>query len=248
MILFPAIDLLGGRVVRLQQGKRDRCTVYNQDPTDQALRWKKAGANWLHIVDLDGAFTGQLCNLQHVQAIVTTTGLSVQLGGGIRCMEALDQVFETGVKRAILGTRATESLDFVQSAIKRHGAEKIVVGIDARDGYVAIQGWTQMSRWDAIEFAKTLAQIGVQTIIYTDISTDGMFTGPNLSALKKLIDQTPLQIIASGGIASIEDLKRLQGLQALYGAIIGKALYEHKINLSEALALIASPASLDDQN
>ncbi len=240
MVIYPAIDLLEGQVVRLRQGERHRCTIYSSDPVAFALEWKQAGATWLHIVDLDGAFTGSPQNLTHVAAIAKAAGISIQLGGGMRHIDTILKAIRAGASRVVLGTKACESVDFVREAIDTFGPEKIAVGIDARNGKVAVEGWTQASSWEALTLAQAVSVAGARTIIYTDIATDGMFTGPNIPALETLLAETDLDIIASGGIGTLTDIQALQRLPKLHGVIIGKALYDKKIDLREAIAQAAS--------
>jgi phosphoribosylformimino-5-aminoimidazole carboxamide ribotide isomerase len=235
MVIYPAIDLLDGCVVRLQQGKRELCTVYSADPVAFAIAWKNAGAKWLHVVDLDGAFSGSPKNLHHVSQMVRVIGVPIQLGGGIRDVETIGRVLDAGVTRVVLGTRACESIDFVREAIERFGSDKIAVGIDARDGKVAVEGWTKASSWDAYALAQAVSEAGVRTMIYTDVSTDGMFTGPNIGVLETLVANEDWEIIASGGIGSLDDIRSLKRLRNLCGVIIGKALYDKRVDLREAI-------------
>jgi phosphoribosylformimino-5-aminoimidazole carboxamide ribotide isomerase len=241
MILYPAIDLLAGQVVRLRQGKRDQCTVYSSAPTTFALAWKEAGATWLHVVDLDGAFTGQPQNLDHITAIAQAATIPIQLGGGMRSIQTIQRAIAAGAARVVIGTKACESIEFVRKAIDTFGPEKIAVGIDATNGNVAVEGWTKSSSWDAFTLAQAISVAGARTMIYTDIATDGMFTGPNIPTLQTLLTQTDLDIIASGGIGSLADIQALKRLPKLHGLIIGKALYDKKIDLRQAIALAASP-------
>jgi phosphoribosylformimino-5-aminoimidazole carboxamide ribotide isomerase len=240
MIIYPAIDLLEGQVVRLRQGERHRCTVYSSDPAAFALEWKQAGAEWLHVVDLDGAFTGTPQNLTHVTAIAKAAGIPIQLGGGMRHIKNIHKAICAGVSRVVLGTKACESIDFVREAIDTFGPEKIAVGIDARNGNVAVEGWTKASSWEALTLAQAISVAGARTIIYTDIATDGMFAGPNIPALQALLAETDLDVIASGGVGSLADIEALQRLPKLHGVIIGKALYDKKIDLQKAIAQAAS--------
>jgi phosphoribosylformimino-5-aminoimidazole carboxamide ribotide isomerase len=235
MIIFPAIDLLGGKVVRLEQGKREHCTVYGEDPVAQALAWQEQGAEALHVVDLDGAFSGIPANLGHVRKIVRALTIPIQLGGGLRTVEVVDQVLQTGVTRAILGTKACESPDFVRELVERFGGERIAVGVDAKDGQVAVKGWTESTGVRALDLLRQVEKIGVQTVIYTDIATDGMFTGPNYASLQEILGGVKLRVIASGGIGTVDHITRLRRLPGLYGAIVGKALYDKKFRLAEVL-------------
>ncbi len=235
MIIFPAIDLLGGKVVRLEQGKREHCTVYGEDPVAQALSWQKQGAQALHVVDLDGAFDGTPGNLVHIQSMVKALSIPIQLGGGMRTSENVEMAIQTGVSRVILGTKACESPDFVRQLVKRFGGEKIAVGVDAKDGEVAVKGWTESTGIRALDLLDQVELAGVGTVIYTDIATDGMFTGPNYSALQEILKVIKMNVIASGGIGTVEHIKRLRTYPSLYGAIVGKALYDEKFQLAEIL-------------
>jgi phosphoribosylformimino-5-aminoimidazole carboxamide ribotide isomerase len=239
MHIFPAIDLRGGKVVRLEQGRPDAETIYGTDPVAVAESFRAAGAKYLHMVDLDGAFTGELKNLHLVAAVAKALhpSLFIELGGGMRTDEAIAQALKAGVDRVVIGTRACESLPFVRGVVKKFSAEKIAVGIDAKDGIVSTQGWTAPSSWTAPDLARAVAAQGVRTIIYTDIETDGMFTGPNLNALRELSAAVPeAGIIASGGVANIEHIRSLRTLgEAISGVIIGKALYDGKLKLVDAL-------------
>jgi phosphoribosylformimino-5-aminoimidazole carboxamide ribotide isomerase len=235
MIIFPAIDLLDGQVVRLEQGKRENCTIYSEDPVAVARSWQEQGAQALHIVDLDGAFTGEPKNLIHIQNITRALSIPVQLGGGMRTAENVAAALEAGVARVILGTKAGESLPFVEGLVRQFGGEKIAVGIDARDGLVSVKGWTESTTLRAVDLAQEVEGLGVQTIIYTDIATDGMFTGPNFPALRELLQVVKARVIASGGVGTAEHIQQLRALGTVYGAIVGKALYDQKVQLSEIL-------------
>lgn len=235
MLIYPAIDLLGGKVVRLEQGKKEACTVYSSDPVSFSKQWKQEGAEILHVVDLDGAFDGKPGNLDFIRLIVESVNIPVQLGGGMRTEEAVEQAFQSGVSRVVIGTRAVESLAFVESLVKRWGGEKIAVGIDAKEGKVAVKGWTEASSVDVLDLAQKVQDLGVKTVIYTDIATDGMFTGPNYPALKKLQSVFIHDIIASGGVATVEHIQKLREMKNLHGAIVGKALYDQKVTLAEIL-------------
>jgi phosphoribosylformimino-5-aminoimidazole carboxamide ribotide isomerase len=237
MHIFPAIDLRGGKVVRLEQGRAEAQTIYGDDPVRVAESFHAAGAKYLHMVDLDGAFTGELTNLDLVAAVAKASPLFIELGGGMRSEGAIARALGAGVDRVVIGTRACESLPFVRSAVEKFGAEKIAVGIDAKDGLVSTKGWTAPSQWTAPDLARAVAGEGVRTIIYTDIATDGMFTGPNLRALRELSAAVPqARIIASGGVANIEHILSLRTLgEAIGGVIIGKALYDGKLTLADAL-------------
>src|SRR5271170_5053961 len=237
MNIFPAIDLRGGKVVRLEQGRAEAQTVYGDDPVKVAKDFEAAGAKHIHMVDLDGAFTGELTNLHLVAAVAKASPLFIELGGGMRDESAIARALEAGVDRVVIGTRACESLEFVRGAVEKFGAEKIAVGIDAKEGIVSTRGWTAPSKWTAPDLARAVTEQGVRTIIYTDIATDGMFTGPNLMALGELMAAVPkANIVASGGVATIEHVCILHALGAqISGVIIGKALYDGKLSLVDAL-------------
>lgn len=238
MLILPAIDLMDGQVVRLEQGRADRKTVYHHDPAAMARQWQDQGGQFLHLVDLDGAFHGELKNLDAVRAICTALTVPCELGGGLRTMEALERVFAAGVARAIIGSKACESLDFIRDAVKTFGGDKLAVGIDAKDGKVAIKGWVEVSTWDALDLARAVTDLGVGTVIYTDISTDGMLQGPNLAAQRAMRDAVPAaQLIASGGVGSMDDIRALDAIDGLYGVIVGKALYDGKIDLPACLSI-----------
>ncbi len=237
MIVYPAIDLKDFKVVRLTQGKADQATVYYEDPAIPAMHWKDAGADWIHVVDLDGAFTGSPRNGASIQRIVAC-GLKVQLGGGIRSRETAYAALKSGASRIVLGTKAVLDHDFLKSLIDEFG-DRIAAGIDARDGMVAIKGWVETTSKRVQDLVAELSSIGLKTIIYTDISRDGMLTGPNFAAYEELLEKSSLNIIASGGVATLEDVKRYQFMaethKNLDGVIIGKALYEKTFTLKEAL-------------
>lgn len=235
MKILPAIDLRGGRVVRLEQGRADAETVYSDDPVAVALDFKKQGAEELHVVDLDGAFTGKPQNLEIVARIVKAFDRPVELGGGLRDLETIRKAIEIGVRRVVLGTKACDSLEFVRQIVDECGGERVAVGIDAKNGKVATKGWTEVGDWDAITLAQGVSVAGAETIIYTDIATDGMFTGPNLPALRDLLEATDCRVIASGGVSTVEHVDSLRALGQLYGVIIGKAIYDKKLSLAEIL-------------
>jgi phosphoribosylformimino-5-aminoimidazole carboxamide ribotide isomerase len=238
MLLYPAIDLMSGQAVRLQQGKAECKTIYSDDPPEVARQWESRGGDWLHVVDLDAAFSGVQSNLEVVQRITETIKIPLQLGGGMRSEAAIEQALLAGAARVVIGTRAAESLDFVADAVLRFGGEKLAVGIDARDGLVAVRGWTEATSLQAEDLAKQVAALGVAAVIYTDIATDGMLQGPNVLAMEKLVAGTDCAVIASGGVSSAEDLVRLEKIDNLSGTIIGKALFDGLIagNLREAMA------------
>jgi phosphoribosylformimino-5-aminoimidazole carboxamide ribotide isomerase len=238
MHIFPAIDLRGGKVVRLEQGRAEAETVYGTDPVAVAQSFSEAGAKHLHMVDLDGAFTGELKNLELVAAVAKASPLFIELGGGMRDEEAISRALAAGVDRVVIGTRACESLPFVRSVVEKFGVERIAVGIDAKDGIVSTKGWTAPSQWTAPDLARAVAEQGVGTIIYTDIATDGMFTGPNVKALGEVMAAIPVtcDVIASGGVATLEHVRMLRALGGqVRGVIIGKALYDGKLSLADAI-------------
>lgn len=230
MILFPAIDIRNGNCVRLKQGDYAQEKVYHDSPVTVALEWEKQGAEYLHIVDLDGAKTGTPANQQAIQSIAQQTSIPVQIGGGIRSMETMETYIKLGVNRVIIGTAAIHHRSFLQQAVERFG-DKIAVSIDARNGYAATNGWLETSEVKAVDLIKDLENIGVATIIYTDILKDGMLSGPNFAELEKVQSATSIQVIASGGVTSSEDIRRLTSL-GLYGAIIGKALYDGTLSFT----------------
>lgn len=239
-IVYPAIDLLGGRCVRLRQGDYNQVTVYSEDPAAMADSFREAGAAWIHIVDLDAARTGIPANHPLIARIASTSGLLVQTGGGIRNMETLDRVLDSSVERAILGTSAVRDRAFTEKAVARYG-HRIAIGIDSRNGEVAVEGWTQASGMKTLDFARTMEAIGVETVIYTDISRDGMLAGAETQGIRQLAEETGLSVIASGGIGSMEDVLATRTAKA-GGVIIGKALYEGKVDLRRCLQSVSSRA------
>ncbi|MBO0587685.1 1-(5-phosphoribosyl)-5-[(5-phosphoribosylamino)methylideneamino]imidazole-4-carboxamide isomerase [Sporosarcina sp. E16_8] len=233
MILFPAIDIRDGKCVRLIQGDYDQEIIYNDSPTAMALEWEKQGADYIHVVDLDGAKTGNSLNLEAIQAIAKSVSIPVQVGGGIRTMEIIDAHIASGVSRVIIGTAAIQDKPFLKQAVEKYG-DKIAVSIDARKGFVATDGWTETSDVLAVDLLNELEEIGVKTVIYTDILKDGMMQGPNFNELEMMDKASSIDIVASGGVSTEEDIVQLRELD-LYGAIIGKALYEGKISLEKVL-------------
>ncbi len=234
MLLLPAIDLMSGEVVRLRQGKADQKTVYSNDPAAFARKWEAEGGDYLHVVDLDAAFSGEQRNLDAVRAITAALTIPCELGGGMRSHEAIERAFAAGVSRVVIGTRAAESLDFVRDMACEFGSERIAVGIDAKDGIVSVKGWTELSTQSALDLARSAEDAGAGTIIYTDIATDGMLQGPNFAELEKMLAALGCQLIASGGVSSAEDVRRLGRMPGLYGCIIGKALYDGALTLGES--------------
>lgn len=237
MEVIPAIDLKGGKCVRLYQGDYRQETVFSEEPIDIARRWQSLGARRLHIVDLDGAAKGELCHISLIEEIARAVPIPLQLGGGLRRIEAIAQALELGVARAILGTAAIEDRTLIQEACHRFG-NRIIVSIDARDGYVATHGWQERTEVTAIELVQRMASIGVERFIYTDITRDGTLTEPNFDAVAELVAKTSLPIIAAGGIASLEHLKKLFRI-GVEGAIVGRALYTGDIDLKQALEVEA---------
>jgi len=235
MRLYPAIDIKNGQCVRLRQGVFDDTTVYANEPFEVAKEFEADGAKFLHIVDLDGALRGTGANDAALKKIVENVTIPVEIGGGIRTMEDIGHRLGLGVTRVILGTKAVESPEFVKEAVDKFGADKIVVGIDAKDGMVAIKGWETISNVDAVTLALSMKELGVKTIIYTDISKDGMLCGPNFAQTARLVEATGMDIVASGGVSCMDDLLELEKIN-VEGAILGKAIYEKRVNLKEAAA------------
>lgn len=233
MNIFPAIDLYEGKAVRLFKGDYAKMTVYSENPTEIALDFKNQGASFMHVVDLEGAKSGDTPNLKTVERLVLATDAFVEVGGGIRSLEVIEKYIGIGVKRVILGTAALTDRAFLLKALDRYG-EAIAVGVDIKDDCVAIKGWTEKSEIKAMDFCRELDRIGVKTVISTDISKDGAMQGANHELYKRLSSEVGIQIIASGGVSSIEDVKKLREME-LYGAIIGKAYYTGAIKLSEAI-------------
>jgi phosphoribosylformimino-5-aminoimidazole carboxamide ribotide isomerase len=247
MIVFPAIDLKDGQCVRLMQGDPERATVYGRDPVAVAGRWEREGAGWLHVVDLDGAFSQVPKNRNVVAAIVKSVSIPVQLGGGIRDMETIDDYMSLGVHRVILGTVALRRPELMHEACKLY-PHRIALGIDARDGRVAIEGWTETTATDAISLVNRFAGLDLAAVIYTDIHRDGMQSGVNLEATRRLLESTAFPVIASGGVATIADIQALLPLVplGLMGVITGRAIYNGTLNLSEALAYIQTHSEAQD--
>ena len=233
MYIYPAIDLYGGKAVRLYKGDYDQMTVYSDDPVSVAKDFAAAGASHIHLVDLEGAKIGKPANLETIRAIVETTGLFAEVGGGIRDMATVDSYLSIGVSRVILGTAAVKDPDFLHAAIQRYG-EKIAVGVDLKDGFVAIKGWTETSDLKAEEFFEKMQKLGVRTIICTDISRDGAMKGTNRALYRALSEKFDIDLIASGGVSSMEDVMALADMK-LHGAIIGKAYYIGAIDLKQAV-------------
>lgn len=236
MIIYPAIDIKDGKCVRLLQGKAEKVTVYDENPVRMALRWQKHGANIIHVVDLDGAFHGMPKNIEVVRDIVQTLDIPVQFGGGVRGIEAIQRLIELGVGQVVLGTIAITEPKVFHRALEMFG-ERIVVGLDGRQGKVAVEGWTKDTDMDVIEAGNNLAELGVARIIYTDIDRDGMRVGPNIEATRSLASQVGIPVTASGGVATLADIKALKTLEndGVEGVIVGKALYEKAFTLEQAI-------------
>ena len=240
MIIFPAIDLKDGHCVRLVQGRIDQKTVYSDKPEEVARKFAQEGAAWLHVVDLDGAFSGSSQNLKSIEKIARAVDLPFQVGGGLRSRADVRRVLELGAARVIIGTKAVSAPEFVQELLEEFGPEKIILGIDARDGQVAVEGWVSTAQLSAEEFGTAMRELGVSTAVFTDISRDGLLAGPNIAATRNMAVKTGLEIIASGGVSSLQDIQGLKKLEAVgvSGVIIGKALYNGEFSLAEALAAV----------
>jgi phosphoribosylformimino-5-aminoimidazole carboxamide ribotide isomerase len=240
MTIYPAIDIKGGRCVRLAQGRADQETVYAENPADVAAQFRADGSAWVHVVDLDGAFAGEPQNLPAVQAIAAL-GMKVQLGGGLRTRATVERALDLGASRVVIGTRAAESDAFIGELVQAFG-EKIAVGIDAKNGQVAVKGWVATADMSALALAKRMDALGVRTLIHTDISTDGMLTGPNFPAQEAMLNAGKFRVIASGGVSRRDDVVKLAELGRrhpnLDGVIVGKALYEKRVELPDLLSIV----------
>jgi phosphoribosylformimino-5-aminoimidazole carboxamide ribotide isomerase len=238
MLIIPAVDIRAGRCVRLLHGELEKETVYYGDPLEAALRWEQEGAGRLHLVDLDGAFAGEMRNAAVIERVVRAVNIPVQVGGGIRDTATAGDLLARGVERVILGTTAVTNPEVVGELCERHPG-RIMVGIDARNGVVAIRGWVEDSALNAVDLARSMARIGVCEIVYTDIHRDGALTGPNLEALREMAESLDIDVIASGGVSSLADIKNLLALEVLgvTGVITGQALYTGRLDLKAALAL-----------
>jgi phosphoribosylformimino-5-aminoimidazole carboxamide ribotide isomerase len=235
VIVFPAIDILGGKAVRLRQGRYDEVTVYNDSPVAQAKTWRELGAEWIHVVDLDGARSGVPENLAHVAAIASAVDVPIQVGGGVRTRETIDALVAAGVARVVLGTKLVTEPEFAAEASAAWG-DRIVAGVDARDGKVAIEGWRTGTARDVSELFEALADMGLVRVVYTDIAVDGTREGIDAEAYRALVDRYDLSVVASGGVASLEDIRALAAVGGrLEGVIVGSALYEGLLTLPEAI-------------
>ncbi|MFC7393876.1 1-(5-phosphoribosyl)-5-[(5-phosphoribosylamino)methylideneamino]imidazole-4-carboxamide isomerase [Scopulibacillus cellulosilyticus] len=237
--IFPAIDIRGGQCVRLYQGDFNHETVYDKSPVRVAQSFYEQGAQWLHLVDLDGARAGQPANQQIIEEIASSVPIPIEVGGGIRDIKAIENYLSAGIKRVILGSSAISEPEFVKEALRKY-PENIAIGIDARNGKVAIEGWMETSETTDLELGKRLAEAGAETFIYTDISRDGTLKGPNIEAISQLAIETGQNVIASGGVSTVEDIKKLaeKSKKGVIGSIIGKALYTNLISLQEALEVV----------
>jgi phosphoribosylformimino-5-aminoimidazole carboxamide ribotide isomerase len=237
MLVIPAIDLKDGLCVRLLQGKKDAVTAYSDDPAKTAKRWESYGAKLLHIVDLDGAFTGSQKNFEAILKIRQAVKMPLQVGGGIRNIGTILNLFSAGIDRVIIGTAAIEDPEFLTYSCKKYPG-RILIGIDAKNGMVAIRGWEEVTSTEARTLAQRLEIIGIAGIIYTDISRDGMLTGPNIDATRQMVECLKVPVIASGGVSGIEDIKNLMSIKNLWGAITGKAIYSGALDLREAIKIV----------
>jgi len=233
MIIYPAIDVKEGRCVRLAQGKFNDVTVYSDNPVEMALKFEEMGARYLHVVDLDGARLGEPQNISIISEMAVKIGIPLQLGGGIRTIEMIEVLLCKGIQRVILGTSAVKDPNLVKKAAQTF-ENNVAIAIDAKDGMVAIEGWAKTSEFTAVGFAKKMQEIGARTIIYTDISRDGMLTGPNLKAMEDMVKAVDIEVIASGGVKCIDDIRNLKDI-GVAGVIVGKALYTGDVDLREAI-------------
>ncbi|OGX06254.1 MAG: 1-(5-phosphoribosyl)-5-[(5-phosphoribosylamino)methylideneamino]imidazole-4-carboxamide isomerase [Omnitrophica WOR_2 bacterium GWA2_47_8] len=240
MIVIPAIDIKDGKVVRLLQGHFDKVTEYAKDPLALAKHWQKLGAQWLHVVDLDGAQTGEMKNLEIIKKIAKTVSIPIEVGGGIRGEKEVKELLKAKIARVILGTRVVREKDFLKKILSL-GQDKIAVSLDCSNGFVTQRGWVEVSDIKGTDFAKDLEAMGLKTLIYTDVAKDGTLSGPNWDGLKEILKTVEISVIASGGISSLDDIKKLMDLKAqnLWGAITGKAIYENKLDFRKAVELTA---------
>lgn len=238
MILFPAIDLKEGKAVRLLQGRMEDSTIYADNPVNVAKEFENQGVEYLHMVDLNGAFSGKPMNDETIRRIVRSVSMKIQVGGGIRTMERITELLELGVERVILGTIAVKNPKLVAEAARRYG-KRVIVGIDAKDGLVAVQGWAEATEIQAVDLGKAMKAVGIESVVFTDISRDGMLQGPNIESTVQMAQETGLSVIASGGISTLDDLRKLEAEAlrgvSIEGAITGKALYSGAFTLREAL-------------
>lgn len=237
MIIFPAIDIKDGQCVRLVQGRKETKKVYSPDPVEVACEWEKQGAQWLHIVDLDGAFSGVPVNSGIVRKLAGAVSIPFQVGGGIRNRKAVRGYLDIGASRVVIGTKAVEEPSLIRELIDEFGPERIVLGLDARQGMVAIQGWERTTGVPARDLASAMRKLGVKWVVYTDVMRDGMMEGPNYQGLEEMAQVEGIKLVASGGISDLEDVKKLAGIPGVEGVIIGKALYEGRIRLPEAIKI-----------
>jgi phosphoribosylformimino-5-aminoimidazole carboxamide ribotide isomerase len=237
MIILPAIDLLDGQVVRLRQGQIDQRTVYPEDALYYASRWEEEGGNCLHVVDLNAAFTGEHRNLKLIEKLVSSLNIPVQVGGGVRSLAAAQKFLGAGAARVVVGTRAVQDRTFLDDLVRQFGGDKVAVSVDTKGGKVAVKGWAEISELNALEFIRQIDRAGIGSVIFTDIATDGMLSGPNFAALEKVLAITRCEVISSGGVATIEHVRQLAAIPGLHGAIIGKALFDGTVDLAEAVAV-----------
>lgn len=240
MFVIPAIDLKGGQCVRLLQGKEDAVTIYSNDPASTAKKWEECGAKLLHVVDLDGAFTGSQKNLDAIIKIRESVLIDVEVGGGIRDIKKIDDLISIGINRIILGTAVIEKPSLLKDACARYPG-RILAGIDAKDGKTAVKGWVEITGTNAKDLAREMEKAGAAGIIYTDISRDGMLAGPNIPAMREMVETVNIPIIASGGVSSIKDIISLKEIKNLWGVITGKAIYSGAVDLKEAIRIAQSP-------
>jgi phosphoribosylformimino-5-aminoimidazole carboxamide ribotide isomerase len=239
MFVIPAIDLKGGQCVRLLQGKEDAVTIYSDDPASTAKRWENCGAKLLHVVDLDGAFTGSQKNLDAIIKIRQSVSIDIEVGGGIRDIKKIDGLVSSGINRIILGTAAIEKPSLLKDACAKYPG-RILAGIDAKDGRAAVKGWVEITGTNAKDLAQEMEKAGAAGIIYTDISRDGMLAGPNIPAMKEMVETVSIPVIASGGVSSIKDIISLKEIKNLWGVITGKAIYSGAVDLEEAIRIARS--------
>ncbi len=236
MLIYPVIDIKNGQCVRTRRGHYDNLAVYSHFPEKVANTFMMQGAKFLHIIDLDGALVGHTVNDSVIEAIIKSVDIPVQVGGGVRTIQDIEHMLTLGAKKVVIGTKAAESPAFIKEAVNIFGAEQLVVSIDAKDNMVMTDAWEKVSIYSTVSLAKVMKEIGITTVVYTDVNRDGMLQGPNLVFAKELIDATGLNVIVSGGTASLKDLEMLQGI-GTNGVILGKALYEHKIDLKNAIEI-----------